>query len=42
MEKINILSRSAASIKKTSMSINNMMHDDESLVADIDKGLIKN
>ena len=42
MDKINILSRSAASIKKTSMSIKNMMYDDESLVADIDKGLIKN
>jgi len=42
MEKINLLSRSAASIKKTSMSIKNMMHDDESLVTDIDKGLIKN
>ncbi len=42
MEKINILSRSAASIKKTSMSIKDMMKDDESLVTDIDKGLIKN
>ena len=42
IEKIDILSRSAASIKKTSMSIKTMMQDDEALVADIDKGLIKN
>jgi t-SNARE complex subunit (syntaxin) len=42
MEKIDVLSRSAASIKKTSMSIKNMMVDDEALVADIDRGLVKN
>ena len=42
MEKIDILSRSAASIKKTSMNIKNMMVDDEALVADIDRGLVKN
>jgi hypothetical protein len=42
MEKIDVLTRSAATIKKTSMSIKNMMKDDESLVTDIDKGLVKN
>jgi hypothetical protein len=42
MEKIDILRRSAASIKKTSLNIKNMMHDDEALVKDIDRGLVKN
>ena len=41
-EKIEMLSRSAASIKKTTMTIKTMMVDDESLVTDIDKGLVKN
>jgi len=42
MEKINMLSTSAAAIKRTTMNIKSMMVDDEALVVDIDKGLIKN
>lgn len=42
MEKIDILSKSAATIKSTSLKIKTMMVDDEALVTDIDKGLVKN
>ena len=42
LDKINSLSNSAAAIKRTTMNIKQMMADDEALVADIDKGLIKN
>jgi hypothetical protein len=42
MEKIDILSRSAASIKTTSMKIKTMMKDDESLISEIDDKLDKN
>lgn len=42
IEKINVLSNAAASIKRTTMSIKTMMVDDEALVGDIDKGLVKN
>lgn len=42
MQKINQLTNSAASIKSTSLKIKTMMVDDEALVTDIDKGLIKN
>jgi hypothetical protein len=36
------LSQSAASIKRTTMNIKQMMADDEALVVDIDKVLVKN
>ena len=42
MEKIQSLSQSAASIKRTTLNIKNMMVDDELLLTDIDKGMIKN
>ena len=42
IEKLNNLSQSAASIKRTTMNIKTMMVDDEALLTDIDKGLIKN
>jgi predicted DNA-binding ArsR family transcriptional regulator len=36
------LSKSAESIKRTSLNIKNMMVDDEALVSEVDKGLVKN
>jgi hypothetical protein len=42
IEKINVLSNAAASIRRTTMNIKTMMVDDEALVGDIDKGLVKN
>ena len=42
LDKINALSNSAASIKRTTLNIKQMMADDEALVVDIDKGLVKN
>ena len=41
-DKLSILASSAASIKRTTMNIKNMMVDDESLLTDIDKGMVKN
>jgi hypothetical protein len=42
MERIEILSKSAASIKNTSLKIKSLMVDDEALTTEIDKGLVKN
>ena len=42
MERIAILSKSAASIKNTSLKIKSLMVDDEALTTEIDKGLVKN
>lgn len=41
-QRINELSRSAASIKQTTQKIHTMMRDDEALTTEIDKGLVKN
>lgn len=42
IERISTLSKSVSVIKDVSMQIKNVMVDDESLVTDIDKGLVKN
>lgn len=41
-EKLDMLARSAQAIKQTTQKIKTMMVDDEALVADVDKGLVKN
>lgn len=41
-EKLAVLSRSASAIKATTQRIKTMMVDDEALVADVDRGLLKN
>jgi len=39
---LNNLSKSVGLVKKITVDIKNTMIDDESLVSDIDKGLVKN
>lgn len=42
VERLSALSKSVGVIKKVSMDIKHIMVDDEALVSDVDKGIVKN